>query len=167
MGQGDNLSTAPRPPGKWASLHAAISLSYFFCEPTVHSLCPLFGGLSFSSWPRAPCLGLFIFICFLCSRCSLLVCCLLLSMLPFHCTTALHFYSHIQARMFIEHLVWIKHFSKHLPYMNSFNLHNKSCEVGIMIISILQLRKGRPQKVEKFARGHISQKGRAREKARS
>ena len=79
-------------------------------------------------------------------------------MLPFHCTIALPFYSHIQARMFIEHLVWIKHCSKHFPYMNSFNLHKKSCEVGIMIISILQLRKGRHQKVEKLARGHISKK---------
>ena len=79
-------------------------------------------------------------------------------MLPFHCTTALHFYSHIQARMFIEHLVWIKHCSKHFPYMDSFNLHNRSCEVGIMIISILQLRKGRHQKVEKLARCHISKK---------
>ena len=62
MGQWDNLSTAPRPPGKWASLHVVISLSYFFCEPTVQSLCPLFYGLSFSSWPRAPYLGLLIYL---------------------------------------------------------------------------------------------------------
>ena len=60
--------------------------------------------------------------------------------------------------MFIEHLVWIKHCPKHFSYMNSFNLHNKSCEVGIMIIPILQLKKGEAPRGWEASRSHIAKK---------
>lgn len=78
-------------------------------------------------------------------------------MVPFIVQKRYNLCDQVRARMFIEHLLWVRHCSKHFPHVNSFNLHNKPWEVDIMIIPILQVRK----EVEKLAKGHIAEKGEA------